>query len=67
MLLNFRASMAYDILNIDIEKYIKMKIIYTPYNVVIMPQKDLSNHFDGTCGHIGSTVYTQVPLVCSSC
>ncbi|XP_014217292.1 uncharacterized protein LOC106645848 [Copidosoma floridanum] len=52
------------LLVVETDKLSKVKIFYTPYNVVVLPYIILDRNIDGICGHMGSTSYVQqVPLI----
>ncbi|XP_058809189.1 uncharacterized protein LOC131674495 [Phymastichus coffea] len=52
---------------VETKKTSKVKVYYTPYNVIVIPHITLDRSIDGICGHMGMTVYTQqVPLVYTS-
>ena len=56
--------MVNQLLVVETEKYTKVKVYYTPSNVVVLPHIASLRTIDGVCGHMGSTAYVQkYPLV----
>jgi hypothetical protein len=64
----FRLTMINQLLMVEANGFSKVKIYYSPYNVIILPQINIISYVDGVCGHMGSSAYVQeVPLICNDC
>nr|QGV11543.1 Vg6 [Tetrastichus brontispae] len=64
---NYKITTVNKIIVIETEKYSKVKVYYTPHNVIVLPHIIFDRNVDGVCGHMGTTTYTQqAPLVLGS-
>lgn len=49
--------MVNQLLMVDLKS--KVRVYYTPYNIIVIPQIMLDRNVDGVCGHMGSSSYSQ--------